>query len=52
MFFDQFPDFLEHADNLPGKTVLMGDVKLHFEMADDTNTKKLKELPEMFNFPF
>ena len=25
MFFDQFSDFLEHSDSLPGKTLLMGD---------------------------
>ena len=30
-FFDQFSDFLEHSDSLPGKTLLMGDFNFHFE---------------------
>ena len=30
-FFDQFSDFLEHSDSLPGKTLLMGDFNSHFE---------------------
>ena len=29
MFFDQFSDFLEHSDNLLGKTLLMGDFNVH-----------------------
>ena len=35
MFFDQFSDFLEHSDSLPGKTLLMGDFNFHFENVEN-----------------
>ena len=41
MFFDQFSDFLEHSDGLPGKTLLMGDFNFHFE-----NVEEKKKNPE------
>ena len=41
MFFDQFSDFLEHSDSLPGKTLLMGDFNFHFENVENNNSRKL-----------
>ena len=38
MFFDQFSDFLEHSDSLPGKTLLMGDFNFHFENCTTSKT--------------
>ena len=32
MFFEQFPDFLEHCHCLHGKTILMGDFNVHFDV--------------------
>ena len=36
MFFDQFSDFLEHSDSLPGETLVMGDFNFHFENVETT----------------
>ena len=49
MFFDQFSDFLEHSDNLPGKTLLMGDFNFHFENVENKNSRKLHDIIDMFN---
>ena len=49
MFFDQFSDFLEHSDNLPGKTLLMGDFNFHFENVENNNSRKLHDIIDMFN---
>ena len=48
MFFDQFSDFLEHSDSLPGKTLLMGDFNFHFENVEN-NSRKLHDIIDMFN---
>ena len=48
MFFDQFFDFLEHSDSLPGKTLLMGDFNFHFENVEN-NSRKLHDIIDMFN---
>ena len=47
--FDQFSDFLEHSDNLPGKTLLMGDFNFHFENVENKNSRKLHDIIDMFN---
>ena len=44
MFFDQFSDFLEHSDSLPGKTLLMGDFNFHFENVENNNSRKLHDI--------
>ena len=49
MFFDQLSDFLEHSDNLPGKTLLMGDFNFHFENVENKNSRKLHDIIDMFN---
>ena len=49
MFFDQFSDFLEHSDSLPGKTLLMGDFNFHFENVENKNSRKLHDIIDMFN---
>ena len=49
MFFDQFSDFLEHSDSLPGKTLLMGDFNFHFETVENKNSRKLHDIIDMFN---
>ena len=49
MFFDQFSDFLEHSDSLPGKTLLMGDFNFHFENVENKNPRKLHDIIDMFN---
>ena len=49
MFFDQFSDFIEHSDSLPGKTLLMGDFNFHFENAVENNSRKLLDIADMFN---
>ena len=48
MFFDQFSDFLEHSDSLPGKTLLMGDFNCHFENVENKNSRKLHDIIDMF----
>ena len=48
-FFDQFSDFLEHSDSLPGKTLLMGDFNFHFENVENNNSRKLHDIIDMFN---
>ncbi|WP_419615719.1 reverse transcriptase family protein [Thiolapillus sp.] len=48
MFFDQFSDFLEHSDSLPGKTLLMGDFNFHFENLEN-NSRKLHDIIDIFN---
>jgi exonuclease III len=50
MFFEQFQDFLEHCDTLPGKTLLMGDFNIHVDDVNDPNAKKLFTLLDMFCF--
>ena len=49
MFFDQSSDFLEHSDNLPGKTLLMGDFNFHFENVENKDSRKLHDIIDMFN---
>ena len=49
MFFDQFSNFLEHSDSLPGKTLLMGDFNFHFENVENNNSRKLQDIIDMFN---
>ena len=49
MFFDQFSDFLEHSDSLPGKTLLMGDFNFHFENVENNNSRKLHDIIDLFN---
>ena len=49
MFFDQFSDFLEHSDSLPGKTLIMGDFNFHFENVENNNSRKLHDITDMFN---
>ena len=49
MFFDQFSDFLEHSDSLPGKTLLMGDFNFHFENVENKDSRKLHDIIDMFN---
>ena len=49
MFFDQFSDFLEHSDSLPGKTLLMGDFNFHSENVENNNYRKLHDIIDMFN---
>ena len=51
MFFDQFSDFLEHSDSLPGKTLLMGDFNFHFENVGNNNSRTLHDIIDMFNLP-
>ena len=48
MFLDQFSDFLEHSDSLPGKTLLMGDFNFHFENVENKNSRKLHDIIDMF----
>ena len=48
MFFDQFSDFLEHSDSLPGKTLLTGDFNFHSENVEN-NSRKLHGIIDMFN---
>ena len=49
MFFDQFSDFLEHSDSLPGKILLMGDFNFHFENVENNNSRKMHNIICMFN---
>ena len=49
MFFDQFSDFLEHSDSLPGKTLLMCDFNFHLENVENNNSRKLHDIIDMFN---
>ena len=49
MFFDQFSDFLEHSDSLPGKILLMGDFNFHFENVENNNSRKMHDIICMFN---
>ena len=49
MFFDQFSDFLEHSDSLPGKTLFMGDFNFHFENVENKNSRKLHDIVDVFN---
>lgn len=49
MFFEQFSDFLENSDALPGKNVYMGDFNFHFELSQNPNAKKLCDLVDMFH---
>ena len=49
MFFDQFSDFLEHSDSLPGKPLLMGDFNFHFENVENNSSRKLHDTIDMFN---
>ena len=49
MFFNQFSDFLEHCDGLPGKTLLMGDFNFHSENVENKNSRKLHNIIDMFN---
>ena len=50
MFFDQFSDFLEYSDSLPGtETLLIGDIKFQFENVENNNSKKLHDIIDTFN---
>ena len=49
MFFDQFSDFPEHSDSLPGETLLMGDFNFHFENVENKNSRKLHDIVDVFN---
>ena len=49
MFFDQFSDFLEHSDSLPGKILLVGGFNFHFENVENNNSRKLHDIVDMFN---
>ena len=49
MFFNQFSDFLEHSDSLPGKTLLMGDFNFHSENLGKNNSRKLHDIIDNFN---
>ena len=40
MFFNQFSDFIEHSDRLPGKTLLMGDFNFQFEKVENNFRKR------------
>ena len=48
MFFDQFFDFLEHSDSLPGETLIMYDFNFHFENVENNNSRKLHDIIDMF----
>jgi len=48
MFFDQFSNFLEYCDSLPGKTLLIGDFNFHFVNVEN-NSRKLHNTINMFN---
>ena len=48
-FFNQFSDFLQHSDSLPGKTLLMGDFNFHFENVENNNSRKLHDIIDLFN---
>jgi hypothetical protein len=49
MFFDQFPDFFEHTDSLPGKTLFMGDFNFHFENVVNSNSRKMHNMLDIFS---
>ena len=50
MFFDQFSDFLEYSDSLPGtETLLIGDIKFNFENVENNNSRKLHDIIDTFN---
>ena len=49
MFFDQFSDFLEHSDSLPGKILLMSDFNFNFENVENNNSRKLHDIIDMIN---
>ena len=44
---NQFSDFLEHSDSLPGKTLLMSNFNFYFENVANSNSRKLHN--DMFN---
>ena len=50
MFFDQFPDFLEHCDSLHGKTLFVGDFNIHVDDVKDCYARRLLTMFEMFSF--
>ena len=49
MFFDQFSDFLEHSDSLPGKILLMSDFNFNFENVENNNSRKLHDIIDKIN---
>ena len=49
-FFEQFQNFLEHCDALPGKTLIVGDFNIHVDDVNDPYSKRLFTLLDMFCF--
>ena len=49
MFFNQFSNFPEHSDSLPGNTLLMGDFNFHFENLENNNSRKLHGIIDICN---
>ena len=49
MFVDQFPDFLEYANSLPGSLIIMGDFNVHFDVPSHALTSKVLDIINLFS---
>ncbi|KAL5257828.1 hypothetical protein ACHWQZ_G012685 [Mnemiopsis leidyi] len=48
-FFQEFGEYLESLNNLPGKLIIAGDFNIHVENATDPDTLKLFSLFQSYN---
>ena len=49
MFSNQFLDFVEHSDSLPGKTLRLGDFNIHFENGENNNSRRRHDIIDILN---
>ena len=50
MFHDEAPDLSDFCNNLSGKCIILGDMKIHFDFPRNPSATKLLSSLDMFNF--
>ena len=49
LFFEQFPDLLEHCNSLAGNSFILGDFNFHYDCLLNPYTSRLNDLLSMFD---
>ncbi|WP_419615364.1 endonuclease/exonuclease/phosphatase family protein, partial [Thiolapillus sp.] len=49
LFFEQFPDLLEHCNSLAGNSFILGDFNFHYDCPLNPYTSRLNDLLSMFD---
>ena len=49
MFLDQFPEFLDSCNSLPGQICILGDFNIHYDRPHDPVTANTLDILNMYN---